>query len=63
MTKPQIITLSLTEPQFHALIAASDVYYSIQMENQDRDSTRRAQVINRAADALSTAWQRALAGF
>ena len=63
MSVHRVITVHLTEPQFDTLMAASDLYAQTMIDNGDGWSARRAQVVNRAANALSTAWTRAGDGF
>lgn len=59
----QTLTLTLTKPQYEAIIAALDLYGQTMLDNQYREATVSAQVAGRAADAMQTAWRRATDGF
>lgn len=63
MTKPQVITVRLTEPQYLAIQGSLGLYIQTMADNGDAYSATQAQVAERAADAVRTAWRRAEAGF
>jgi hypothetical protein len=52
------LMVRLTEPQYHAVMSAIDMYYQA-----SADTPARAALIDRAGNALSTAWTRAGDGF
>jgi hypothetical protein len=60
------MVLTLTQPQFDVLMSAIDSHYqdlSGNAANGDPDASRQAATLNRAADRLQIAWQRAVDGF